>query len=118
MGIHLSSSVTGSDVNFREIAGASDLNIVRSFKAVNGGQTILRPRTQNRTHKCAPLRVPGGNSLVPRPGMEQYATTTCSTLPITLSGSGGLVASVARQLQLEMMEPCFHTPKYRNPSRS
>lgn len=45
MRIKLSSSVTISDVNFREIADASNLNIVRSFKAVNIDQMILLPRT-------------------------------------------------------------------------
>lgn len=46
MRIKLSSCVPAFDVNFREIANASNLNIVRSFNAVNIDQMILLLRTK------------------------------------------------------------------------
>jgi len=46
MRVKLSSSVTGSDIDLREIASSSDLDIVRSFKAANVGQIVLRLRTK------------------------------------------------------------------------
>jgi len=49
MRIELSSSVTVSDIDFREIASASNLNIVRSFKAVNLDQMTLLLRTKSHS---------------------------------------------------------------------
>jgi hypothetical protein len=52
MRIKLSSSVPRSDIDFCEIASASNLNIVRSFKAVNLDQMTLllgtKPHSQMR----------------------------------------------------------------------
>jgi hypothetical protein len=53
MRVELSSSVTGPDINFREIASASNLDIVGSFKAANAGQVILRLRTKPHSQMCS-----------------------------------------------------------------
>ena len=46
MRIELSSSITSSDINLRQIANASNLDVVRSFEAVSLGQTGLPLRTK------------------------------------------------------------------------
>lgn len=114
MRIKLSSTITIFDINFRQIANASNLDVVRSFQTVNLGQMTLllrtKPHSQMHALKGALWNQPSA--------MSRNGTVRHNDLfQISYRATWGRrsIGDTSAGWYLKRREQEFHTPKRKNP---